>query len=293
VTRDRTRACDAAAGRGGRAVRAWPRQSWDGQQACSGAQSRWPSAMGLRHRGTASRTCKPLLTRWCLRVCSRPGTSTSTKQQMSAAAAVLLHLLASTATSTAGGGGLRPIALRVNNMAPSTSSAGTTNPLRLHVVEHGRAPDFSWQLKQVDSSSAGRGEMQTAFELQASNDPTFAAPFCDTGHVVSNRSLYLQPCNITMVKPGSLIYWRVRAAGTTGRFSVWVPGPTVLRGLGAADFAGQFVAASQHTANTTTAPVRLRATVVLPAASGSGHRLVKATAYGAHAVASHTHLARG
>ena len=36
--------------------------------------------------------------------------------------------------------GLRPIALRVNNMAPSTSSAGTTNPLRLHVVERRRGP---------------------------------------------------------------------------------------------------------------------------------------------------------
>ena len=102
-------------------------------------------------------------------------------------------------------GSLRPTALRVNFLANSTR---TTNALRLQALESGRAPDFSWQLE-----ASGRGEMQTAFQVQASSDPTFAAALlCDTGRVASNQTLCIQLCNVSTAKLGSPIYWRVRVA---------------------------------------------------------------------------------
>lgn len=167
---------------------------------------------------------------------------------------------------------LRPTALRVNYLANSNA---TSNPLRLQALESGRAPDFSWQLE-----SSARGEAQTAFQLQASSDPAFAsAPLCDTGRVASNQSLCVQSCSISTAKPGSLIHWRVRASGKAGKLSGWVRGPTVLRGLSAADFTGEFVAAPHNTTQgNTNAPVRLRASAsLLPPASGQ--LIVSAIAY--------------
>ncbi len=196
----------------------------------------------------------------------------SRNAEMSLAVRVLVACAAVGAIAPAAGGGtgggVRPTALRVNFLANSTR---TTNALRLQAVESG-SPDFSWQLE-----AAGRGEMQTAFQLQVSSGPTFAPPLlCDTGRVASNQTLCLRLCNISTVKPGLPIYWRVRAAGTAETLSDWVDGPTVLRGLGVADFTGTFVAALRTTTNSTTAPVRLRATVSLPA---TGQQIVSAIAY--------------
>ena len=127
------------------------------------------------------------------------------------------------------------------------------------VVDVSEPCDFSWQL-QADR----RAESQTAYQLQAATHTAYnaASILCDTGTVHSNATLCQRQCDVSKAQPGAAIFWRVRAAGVAGELSTWAEGPTL---LASTMFSGEFVAAPTTVTASTNAPVRLRASVPLPA----------------------------
>ena len=109
---------------------------------------------------------------------------------------LLLSILLSTV------GALTAVALTVDNLRVES----LRNPSGIDLTE----PQFSWQLQ-----SAGRGVVQTTYQLQISTDAEGTAKVFDTGVVASSESAHVKVGRLPL-QPATRYYWRVTVSDNKG-----------------------------------------------------------------------------